>query len=141
MLAAHYPGSGHETLKSITDNTEPGTTQIRRPSRLSIVNSSIAYINAARRHRILASQKLRLLKNEMDALRDEVNEWLMRAGVVGVEEPRLPDSFSPILGGELEFASGDIMEAAAFRGALEGFLKELMSREECEEDDYSMGLA
>ncbi|KAJ7820573.1 hypothetical protein B0H14DRAFT_3472227 [Mycena olivaceomarginata] len=68
------------------------------------------YINAACRHHILASQKLRLLKNEMDALRDEVNEWLMRAGVVGVEEPRLPDSFSPILGGELEFASGDIME-------------------------------
>ncbi|KAJ7688617.1 kinase-like domain-containing protein [Mycena rosella] len=47
----------------------------------------------------LHSCEARLLKNEADALRHEVNEWRMRAGVPSVEEPRRPDV---ILGGELE---------------------------------------
>ncbi|KAJ7248636.1 hypothetical protein B0H12DRAFT_1186434 [Mycena haematopus] len=88
----------------------PNLSQIRRPSKSSIVNSSIAHINASRRHRILASQQLRLLKSETDALRHEVNEWRMRAGVPGVEEPRRADGFAVILGGELEFEAGDMME-------------------------------
>ncbi|KAJ7093961.1 hypothetical protein B0H15DRAFT_831448 [Mycena belliarum] len=97
----------------------PNLSQIRRPSKSSIVNSSIAHINASRRHRILAAQQLRLLKNETDALRHEVNEWRMRAGVPGVEEPRRADGFGVILSGELEFEAGDMMEG-----------------EEGEEDDY-----
>ncbi|KAJ7481664.1 hypothetical protein FB451DRAFT_1236780 [Mycena latifolia] len=88
----------------------PNLSQIRRPSKSSIVNSSIAHINASRRHRLLAAQQLRLLKNETDALRHEVNEWRMRAGVPGVEEPRRPDGFGVILNGELEFEAGDMME-------------------------------
>jgi len=88
----------------------PNLSQIRRPSKSSIVNSSIAHINASRRHRILAAQQLRLLKNETDALRHEVNEWRVRAGVPGVEEPRRPDGFGVILSGELEFEDGDMME-------------------------------
>ncbi|KAJ7099724.1 hypothetical protein C8R44DRAFT_747645 [Mycena epipterygia] len=88
----------------------PNLSQIRRPSKSSIVNSSIAHINASRRHRVLAAQQLRLLKNEADALRHEVNEWRMRAGVPSVEEPRRPDGFGVILSGELEFEAGDMME-------------------------------
>jgi len=88
----------------------PNLSQIRRPSKSSIVNSSIAHINASRRHRILAAQQLRLVKNEADALRHEVNEWRMRAGVPSVEEPRRPDGFGVILSGELEFEAGDMME-------------------------------
>jgi len=88
----------------------PNLSQIRRPSKSSIVNSSIAHINASRRHRILAAQQLRLLKSETDALRHEVNEWRMRAGVPGVEEPRRADGFAVILSGELEFEAGDMME-------------------------------
>ncbi|KAJ6591160.1 hypothetical protein DFH09DRAFT_195156 [Mycena vulgaris] len=88
----------------------PNLSQIRRPSKSSIVNSSIAHINASRRHRVLAAQQLRLLKNEADALRHEVNEWRMRAGVPGVEEPRRPDGFGVILSAELEFEAGDMME-------------------------------
>jgi len=88
----------------------PNLSQIRRPSKSSIVNSSIAHINASRRHRIMAAQQLRLLKSEADALRHEVNEWRMRAGIPGVEEPRRPDGFGIILSGELEFEAGDMME-------------------------------
>ncbi|KAJ6511417.1 hypothetical protein C8R47DRAFT_1094997 [Mycena vitilis] len=88
----------------------PNLSQIRRPSKSSIVNSSIAHINASRRHRLLAAQQLRLLKNETDALRHEVNEWRMRAGVPGVEEPRRADGFAVILSGDLEFEAGDMME-------------------------------
>ncbi|KAJ7757070.1 hypothetical protein B0H16DRAFT_677767 [Mycena metata] len=101
----------------------PNLSQIRRPSKSSIVNSSIAHINASRRHRLLAAQQLRLLKNETDALRHEVNEWRMRAGVPGVEEPRRPDGFGVILSGELEFEAGDMMEG----------------EEGEEEDDYAAG--
>ncbi|KAJ7031600.1 hypothetical protein C8F04DRAFT_1262709 [Mycena alexandri] len=103
----------------------PNLSQIRRPSKSSIVNSSIAHINASRRHRQLAAQQLRLLKNETDALRHEVNEWRMRAGVPGVEEPRRPDGFAIILSGELEFEAGDMMEG----------------EEGEEEDDYAGGAA
>ncbi|KAF7366508.1 BHLH domain-containing protein [Mycena sanguinolenta] len=88
----------------------PNLSQIRRPSKSSIVNSSIAHINASRRHRVLASQQLRLLKSETDALRHEVNEWRMRAGVPAVEEPRRADGFAVVLSGELEFEAGDMME-------------------------------
>ncbi|KAK7042333.1 BHLH domain-containing protein [Favolaschia claudopus] len=88
----------------------PNLSQIRRPSKSAIVNSSIAHINASRRHRILAAQQLRLMKNETDALRHEVNEWRVRAGVPCVEEPRRADSFAVVLSGELEFEAEDMLE-------------------------------
>ena len=37
----------------------PNLSQIRRPSKSSIVNSSIAHIHASRRHRLLAARELR----------------------------------------------------------------------------------
>ncbi|KAJ7164499.1 hypothetical protein C8R46DRAFT_313472 [Mycena filopes] len=85
-------------------------SQIRRPSKSAIVNSSIAHLNASRRHRVLAAQQLRMMKNEADALRREVNEWRARAGVAFVEEPMRGDAFGIVLRGELEFEAGDMLE-------------------------------
>ncbi|KAJ7852635.1 hypothetical protein B0H14DRAFT_2580805 [Mycena olivaceomarginata] len=84
--------------------------QIRRPSKSAIVNSSIAHLNASHRHRILAAQQLRMMKNEADALRHELNEWRTRAGVPFVEEPARGDAFGIVLRGELEFEAGDMLE-------------------------------
>jgi len=80
----------------------PNLSQIRRPSKSSIVNSSIAHIHASRRHRLLASRELRSLKLESDALRRELNEWRDRAGLPRVEEPIRAEGFSMVLSGELE---------------------------------------
>ncbi|KAJ7600418.1 hypothetical protein C8J56DRAFT_8644 [Mycena floridula] len=80
----------------------PNLSQIRRPSKSSIVNSSIAHIHASRRHRLLASRELRLVKLEADALRRELNEWRDRANIPRVEEPARGEGFSMVLGGELE---------------------------------------
>ncbi|KAF7341876.1 BHLH domain-containing protein [Mycena sanguinolenta] len=85
-------------------------SQIRRPSKSAIVNSSIAHLNASRRHRILAAQQLRAMKNEADALRHELNEWRARAGVAFIEEPMRSDAFGIVLRGELEFEAGDMLE-------------------------------
>ncbi|KAF9457326.1 hypothetical protein BDZ94DRAFT_1228116, partial [Collybia nuda] len=84
----------------------PNLSQIRRPSKSSIVNSSIAHVHASRRHRLLAARELRLLKLEADALRREVNEWRERAGIPGVGEPVRGDGFGMVLGGELEVIVG-----------------------------------
>lgn len=86
-------------------------SQIRRPSKSAIVNSSIAHLNASRRHRILAAQQLRMMKNEADALRHELNEWRARAGVAYVEEPMRSDAFGIVIRGELEFEAGDMLDA------------------------------
>ncbi|KAJ4474876.1 hypothetical protein J3R30DRAFT_618687 [Lentinula aciculospora] len=80
----------------------PNLSQIRRPSKSAIVNSSIAHIHASRRHRMLASRELRILKLESDALRRELNEWRDRAGIPRVHEPPRGDAFSMILSGEME---------------------------------------
>lgn len=80
----------------------PNLSQIRRPSKSAIVNSSIAHVHASRRHRQLASRELRLLKLEADALRRELNEWRDRAGIPRVQEPVRGDGFSMILSGEIE---------------------------------------
>jgi len=80
----------------------PNLSQIRRPSKSSIVNSSIAHIHASRRHRLLASRELRLVKMEADALRRELNEWRDRAGIPRVEEPVRGEGFGMVLSGELE---------------------------------------
>ncbi|GLB34471.1 putative macrophage erythroblast attacher isoform 1 [Lyophyllum shimeji] len=84
----------------------PNLSQIRRPSKSSIVNSSIAHIHASRRHRMLASRELRLLKLEADALRRELNEWRERAGIPRIEEPVRGEGFSMVIGGELEVIVG-----------------------------------
>ncbi|OBZ69087.1 hypothetical protein A0H81_10837 [Grifola frondosa] len=78
----------------------PNLSQIRRPSKSSIVNSSIAHIHSSRRHRLMAARELRLLKLEADALRRELNEWRDRSGLPRVEEPIRGDSFQMILSGE-----------------------------------------
>jgi hypothetical protein len=80
----------------------PNLSQIRRPSKSAIVNSSIAYIHASRRHRAMASRELRLLKLEADALRRELNEWRDRANLPRVEEPVRSEAFSMVLSGEVE---------------------------------------
>ncbi|KAJ7791889.1 hypothetical protein B0H14DRAFT_2933903, partial [Mycena olivaceomarginata] len=66
----------------------PNLSQIRRPSKSAIVNSSIAHITASRRQRLLAAQQLRLIKAEGDALRAEC--------------------FAVGLAGELKFEVGDL---------------------------------
>ncbi|KAI0647648.1 hypothetical protein C8Q79DRAFT_641606 [Trametes meyenii] len=80
----------------------PNLSQIRRPSKSSIVNSSIAHIHAARRHRLLAARELRILKLESDALRRELNEWRDRSGLPRVDEPVRGEAFQMILSGEVE---------------------------------------
>jgi hypothetical protein len=80
----------------------PNLSQIRRPSKSAIVNSSIAHIHASRRHRAMASRELRLLKLETDALRRELNEWRDRANLPRVEEPVRSEAFSMVLSGEVE---------------------------------------
>ncbi|KAJ7622060.1 hypothetical protein FB45DRAFT_1061701 [Roridomyces roridus] len=83
---------------------------LRRPTKSAIVNSSIAHLAASRRHRIMAAQQLRVVMNEVDALRYEVNQWRRRAGVPLVEEPRRGDAFGLVLRGELEFEPGDMLD-------------------------------
>jgi hypothetical protein len=80
----------------------PNLSQIRRPSKSSIVNSSIAHIQASRRHRLIASRELKMLKLEADALRREVNEWRDRSGLPRVDEPPRGDGFAMVITGELE---------------------------------------
>lgn len=84
----------------------PNLSQIRRPSKSSIVNSSIAHIQASRRHRLIASRELKMLKHESDALRREVNEWRDRAGLPRVDEPVRGDGFGMVITGELEVIQG-----------------------------------
>ncbi|KAF4615683.1 hypothetical protein D9613_012498 [Agrocybe pediades] len=86
----------------------PNLSQIRRPSKSSIVNSSIAHIHASRRHRLMASQQLRALKAEADALRRELNEWRDRAGIPRVEEPVRNEQFGMVISGELELVVGNV---------------------------------
>lgn len=85
----------------------PNLSQIRRPSKSAIVNSSIAYLHASRRHRLVASRELRMLKFETDALRREINDWRTRASIRRIQEPTRSDGFSLILSGELEIFSVD----------------------------------
>ncbi|KAI0351577.1 hypothetical protein OH77DRAFT_1381957, partial [Trametes cingulata] len=88
----------------------PNLSQIRRPSKSSIVNSSIAHIHAARRHRLLAARELRILKLESDALRRELNEWRDRSGLPRVDEPVRGEAFQMILTGEVEVLSAGPIE-------------------------------
>ena len=80
----------------------PNLSQIRRPSKSAIVNSSIAHIHASRRHRLIAARELRALKVEADAVRRELNEWRDRSGVPRLEEPARGDGFNLVLSGEVE---------------------------------------
>ncbi|KAF9220110.1 hypothetical protein BS17DRAFT_787905 [Gyrodon lividus] len=88
----------------------PNLSQIRRPSKSAIVNSSIAHMHASRRHRLLASRELRLLKLESDALRRELDEWRDRAGLPHVDEPVRGEGFAMVLSGEVEILAASIAE-------------------------------
>jgi len=88
----------------------PNLSQIRRPSKSSIVNSSIAHIHASRRHRLIAARELRLIKLEADALRRELNEWRDRSGLPRVEEPVRGEAFQMILSGEVEILNAGPIE-------------------------------
>lgn len=101
----------------------PNLSQIRRPSKSSIVNSSIAHIHAARRHRLLASRELRLLKLEADALRRELNEWRDRSGLPRVEEPVRGEGFAMVLSAEVEALAAvpDEEEENSAHGGYDGY--------------------
>lgn len=90
----------------------PNLNTIRRPSKSAIVNSSIAHLNASRRHRVLTAQTLRMIKDETDALRHEVNQWRTRAGIQTIEEPMRGDAFGLLLSGELEIEQADLLEGS-----------------------------
>lgn len=99
----------------------PNLSQIRRPSKSAIVNSSIAHVHASRRHRFLASRELRALKLESDALRRELNEWRGRAGLPCVEEPVRGEGFSMVLNGEVEILAAVIGEEDEEGQAYDGY--------------------
>lgn len=107
----------------------PNLSQLRRPSKSAIVNSSIAHIHAARRHRLLASRELRLLKLESDALRRELNEWRGRSGIPRIEEPVRGEGFSVVLSGEPEIIPIPGGPGIQEEGDEDGFGEEL-------DDDY-----
>ena len=105
----------------------PNLSQIRRPSKSAIVNSSIAHIHSSRRHRLLASRELRILKSEADALRRELNDWRDRAGLSRVEEPVRSEGFGIVLSGEVEVISLGSGMLEDDDGGFDGF-------DECDED-------
>ncbi|KAF8182502.1 hypothetical protein K438DRAFT_2020903 [Mycena galopus ATCC 62051] len=87
----------------------PNLANIRRPTKSSIVNTCIAHVHASRRHRFMASQQLRALKEECDSLRREANEWRERAGVVPLPPPNRGEVFEIILAGvEFDLDAGDL---------------------------------
>ncbi|KAJ4490592.1 hypothetical protein J3R30DRAFT_3729296 [Lentinula aciculospora] len=112
----------------------PNLSQLRRPSKSAIVNSSIAHIHAARRHRFLASRELRLLKLESDALRRELNEWRNRAGIPRIDEPVRGEGFSVVLSGEPEIIPIPGGAGLQEEGDEDGFGEEM-------DDDYTPATA
>ncbi|KAF7290686.1 Macrophage erythroblast attacher isoform 1 [Mycena indigotica] len=100
----------------------PNLAGVRRPSRIAITKSSIAYIHNSRKQRILASQQLRMLHSETEALRAEVNQWRQRAGVPPAAEPRRGDGFMLVLSGaELEIEPVDTCEDEEYDNAMLGY--------------------
>jgi hypothetical protein len=87
----------------------PNLRDICRPSKSAIVNSSIAHLEASHRHRFIAAHQLRIMKEEADALRHEINAWRARTGVALVEEPMRDEAFENVLSGELEFEEDDML--------------------------------
>ncbi|KAJ7270232.1 hypothetical protein C8J57DRAFT_1508276 [Mycena rebaudengoi] len=86
----------------------PNLTNIKRPSKSSIVNSSIAHVRASRRHRTLASQELQLLHEECDSLRREVNGWRGRSGLATIPQYHRGDVFARLVeGAELDLDDAD----------------------------------
>ncbi|KAG8897627.1 hypothetical protein FRB99_008025 [Tulasnella sp. 403] len=90
----------------------PNLATVRRPSKSAIVNSSIALIHTQRRARVTAARELRLLKQEADALRNELNTWRERAGMnlPRIEEPPRSREFEELVSGALEEAEEGILE-------------------------------
>nr|GAT59963.1 macrophage erythroblast attacher isoform 1 [Mycena chlorophos] len=100
----------------------PNLAGVRRPSRIAITKSSIAYIHNSRKQRILASQQLRVLHSESEALRAEVNQWRQRAGAPSIAEPRRSEGFMMVLSGaELEIEPVDTADDDEYDGAMLGY--------------------
>jgi hypothetical protein len=59
----------------------PTLASLRRPSKSSIVNASIAHLNLQREQRLLASRELRALFSTNEELLAEINEWRGRDGI------------------------------------------------------------
>jgi len=106
LVSMHYKTAAlTEVLITLSQDLAgllPNLSQIRRPSKSAIVNSSIAHIHASRRHRLIAARELRMVKVEADALRRELNEWRDRSGLPRLEEPARGDGFNMVLSGEVE---------------------------------------
>ncbi|KAF7310290.1 BHLH domain-containing protein [Mycena indigotica] len=90
----------------------PPLRVIRRPSKSAIVNSSIATVQAARRHRVLAAQTLKTMLRETEALRREVNEWRTRARIPTLDAPLRSETdnqaLDMVLRGEVEELEVDL---------------------------------
>ncbi|KAJ6472833.1 hypothetical protein C8R47DRAFT_720157 [Mycena vitilis] len=80
----------------------PPLATLRRPSKAAIVHTSIATVNASRRHRVLAAQTLRSLTREAETLRREINEWRSRARVPQLATPVRSDAHEAVLRAETE---------------------------------------
>ncbi|KAJ6568907.1 hypothetical protein B0H19DRAFT_1065687 [Mycena capillaripes] len=77
----------------------------RRPSKASIVKSTIATLNATRRHRILAAELLHGLAAEAEELRKEVNQWRARTLIPMLNVPLRSDGYHAVLrAGRYHFA-------------------------------------
>ncbi|KAF7324211.1 Macrophage erythroblast attacher isoform 1 [Mycena kentingensis (nom. inval.)] len=78
----------------------PSLATIRKPTKSAIVNTSIAHVNASARHRVLATQQLRLVQEECESLRREVNEWRERSGgIARVPTPARGETFEMLVSG------------------------------------------
>ncbi|KAJ7891530.1 hypothetical protein B0H13DRAFT_2530004 [Mycena leptocephala] len=97
------------------------------------VNSCIAHVRASRRHRFLASQKLRALKDECDLLRREANEWRERAGIMLLPTPNRDEIFELILADPLsgEGEDDDYGDKEGGHGARYTWQEDLACLEAC----------
>ncbi|KAJ7245096.1 hypothetical protein C8J57DRAFT_1725412 [Mycena rebaudengoi] len=80
---------GRENLFLELASLLPNPANIRRPTKSSIVNNCIPHVHASRRHRFLASQQLRAMRDECEPLQCEANEWCARVGMMPLEAPKL----------------------------------------------------
>ncbi|KAJ7633886.1 hypothetical protein DFH06DRAFT_687600 [Mycena polygramma] len=103
----------------------PPLAMLRRPSKSAIVHTSIATVNAARRHRVLAAQTLRALSKEAENL-GKGNQSLARRA-----RARVPHMDAPI-----RFEA----HATILRAEVEGFDLVLEDGLELEEDDEEDGV-
>ena len=71
----------------------PDLHHVPRPTKSSIVNSSIERIKALDQHHLVAAHELRLLKHESDMFRRELNQWRISSGLPRVDTPFRSEAF------------------------------------------------